>query len=404
MADYFYISYTEPDAIYARKLANELRKRGFGVWLGDRTGRGEHWTQEMMDGIRECGAVIVLATLDAEGSDPMRQEVMAAQAEGKPIVPMLLYGQGLSYLSDVQGSAAGGGTPYIDFKPGRMPLLDFYVRLQQVVPPIGAPVGASAKPAKPQPKGKAPARAPFEPEMVPIPAGEFLMGSDPARDPLGGETEQPQHALHLPGYSMSKTLVTNAQYLAFVQATGHARPPHWKAGTPAKGQEQHPVVYVTWHDALDYCRWLAQATGKPYRLPSEAEWEKAARGIEGHLYPWGDEWQPARCNSDDSGVNATTPVTSYPQGASPFGLLDMAGNVWEWTRSLWGKDYHGPDYGYPYDAADGREDESAPDEVMHIIRSGSFHNPPPILRCAARYWLSPQVWQDNVGFRVVLSL
>jgi len=409
MTDFFYISYSETDAIYARKLANELRRRGFGVWLGDRPASGEVWTRIMQDGIRECGALIVLATPDADKSDPMRQEVMAAQAESKPIVPMLLYGNALSYLRG-EDSAAGGGTPYVDFKPGRMPLLDFYVRLQGIVPTLGAPLTAPGLPAKPQPKpkgkakAKAPDRAPFEPEMVPIPAGEFLMGSDPARDSFGGELEQPQQSLSLPGYSISKTVVTNAQYLAFVQASGHERPAHWRAGVPVKGQEQHPVVYVTWYQAMDYIRWLAQATGKPYGLPSEAEWEKAARGTDGRIYPWGDKWQRARCNSDESDINTTTPVTAYPQGVSPFGLLDIAGNVWEWTRNLWGKDYHKPDYSYPYDATDGREEESAPEEVMRIIRGGSFHNPPAILRCAARYWLSPKVYQDNVGFRVVLPL
>ena len=316
---------------------------------------------------------------------------------------MLLYGDGLSYLADVQGPNARAGTPYIDLKPGRMPLLDFYARLHQIMPPIGAPIRAPIA-APPKPGKNAPAHVLLEPEMIPIPAGEFLMGSDPARDPISNEWERPQHSVSLPGYSMSKTLITNAQYMAFVQATGHKRPPHWKAGIPAKGQEQHPVAYVTWHDALDYCRWLAEATGKPYRLPSEPEWEKAARGIEGHLYPWGDEWQSARCNSDEAGIDATTPVTSYPQGASPFGMLDTSGNVWEWTRSLWGKDYHGPDYRYPYDATDGREDESAPDEQMRIMRGGSFHNPSPIVRCAARYWLGATIYQDNVGFRVVLSL
>jgi formylglycine-generating enzyme required for sulfatase activity len=391
--DYFYISYSERDAIYARKLASELRRRGFGVWMGSRIIRDEAWTKEMTDGIRECGAVIVLATLDAQGSEPMQREVAAAQAEGKPIVPMLLYGDGLSYLADVEGPDARAGTPYIDLKPGRMPLQDFYARLQQIIPPIGTP---------PRPGQRAPAPTLLEPEMIPIPAGEFLMGSDPDRDAISSESEKPQHTLHLPDYSISKTLVTNAQFLAFVKATRHKPPPHWKAGAPPRGQDQHPVVYVSWHDALDYIRWLAEATDKPYRLPSEAEWEKAARGIEGHLYPWGDEWQSARCNSDEAGIDATTPVTSYPQGTSPFGVLDMAGNVWEWTRSLWGKDYHGPDYRYPYDATDGREDESAPDEQMRVIRSGSFHNPSPIVRCAARYWLGPTIYQDNVGFRVVL--
>ena len=94
------------------------------------------------------------------------------------------------------------------------------------------------------------------------------------------------------------------------------------------------MVHVFWHDAVAYFNWLAEVTSKPYRLPSEAEWEKGARGSDGRIYPWGDQWDVKRCNSLESGKRDTTPVGAYTQGASPYGCLDMAGNVWEWTRSL----------------------------------------------------------------------
>jgi formylglycine-generating enzyme required for sulfatase activity len=182
-------------------------------------------------------------------------------------------------------------------------------------------------------------RQPFEPEMILIPAGEFLMGSDPHKDKDALDREQPQHTLYLPDYYIAKTPVTNAQYAAFVQATGYKMPKHWENGEIPAGKDAHPVVNVSWDDAMVYYKWLAEATGKSYTLPSEAEWEKAARGTDGRLYPWGNTFDQGKCNVGKSGIRGTAPVDKYPQGASPYGVLDMAGNVYEWTRSLWGFAY-----------------------------------------------------------------
>ena len=113
-------------------------------------------------------------------------------------------------------------------------------------------------------------RLPFEPEMILIPAGQFLMGSDPQKDKYAQEDEQPQHKLYLLGYYIAKTPVTNAQYMAFVQATGYKAPKYWENGKIPMGKDAHPVVHVSWYDAMAYCKWLTQATGKPYTLPSEA--------------------------------------------------------------------------------------------------------------------------------------
>jgi formylglycine-generating enzyme required for sulfatase activity len=123
-----------------------------------------------------------------------------------------------------------------------------------------------------------------------IPAGEFLIGSDPHQDKDALDNEQPQHRLSLPDYFLAKTPVTHAQYRAFVLATSHEAPGRWTNGTPPSGKEDHSVVNVSWYDAKDYCQWLSQVTGKDYRLPSEAEWEKGARGINGRIYPWGNPW------------------------------------------------------------------------------------------------------------------
>ena len=147
--------------------------------------------------------------------------------------------------------------------------------------------------------------------------------------------------------------VSNAQYALFTAATGHAPPEHWNGKRPARGLESHPVVKVSWHDALAYCRWLGEVTRQPVGLPSEAEWEKAARGADdARAYPWGDGFDASRCNIGESGFGGTTPVGVFVNGASPYGCLDMVGNVWEWTRSLY--------LPYPFDADDpNREDLQA---------------------------------------------
>ena len=249
-----------------------------------------------------------------------------------------------------------------------------------------APAAETGRVAEGVPTASTP-RQPFEPEVIHIPAGEFLMGSDPEQDKHAYESEQPQHTLYLPDYYLAKTPVTNAQYLAFVQASGHRQPEHWERGKPPGARADHPVVYVSWADAVAYCRWLAEASGKPYRLPSEAEWEKGARGADGRIWPWGNQWDPKRCNSKEGGKGGATPVGAYPQGASLYGCLDMAGNVWEWTSSLWGKDWESPDFKYPYDAADGREDPEA--KGRRVLRGGAFTGNQTVTRCAVRYGYFP---------------
>ncbi len=156
---------------------------------------------------------------------------------------------------------------------------------------------------------------------VEIPAGKFLMGTD---SPQSNEQNQPQHSIYLPAYKIDKYPVTNAQYARFVAATGHRPPSTWINGKIPSGKELHPVTLVSWYDANSYAQWAGR------RLPSEAEWEKAARGIDGRRWPWGNTMEPGRLNTYYN-VGSTTPVTAYPQGASAYEVMDMAGNVSEWT-------------------------------------------------------------------------
>jgi len=170
--------------------------------------------------------------------------------------------------------------------------------------------------------------------MVLVPAGDFFMGSD-ERLP----DEGPEHKVNLPAYWMDVYEVTNEQYKAFIDASNRRSPSHFRNRTYPPGKADHPVTEVTWYDAEAYCAWAGK------RLPTDEEWEKAARGTDGRMFPWGNEFDPNKANTPQRWVvlkqeGDTMPVGSFADGVSPFGLYDMSGNVWEWTSS-WYKAYPG---------------------------------------------------------------
>ena len=254
-------------------------------------------------------------------------------------------------------------------------------------------------------------------EFLLIPEGEFIIGSNSSADRLAQTDESPQHRLRTTGFYMMRFPVTNAQYQLFMQATGHRHPRFWPKGQFPADQADHPVVGVSFQDAAAFCHWAAEETGLPIRLPTEAEWEKAARGTDGRLYPWGNEWDGHRCNHGEGWrPSNSTPVHQFsPQGDSPYGVADMAGNAQEWCASLFGP--------YPYDPVDGREIlvynladqglmprlhetgcvanpqqlEAARDK--HTIRGGSRRQGRQNSRCAYRSWAAPMHRSDDTGFR-----
>ena len=233
------------------------------------------------------------------------------------------------------------------------------------------------------------------PELILIPGGPFTMGSDPAADGYAYADEGPQHQVDVADFYMARYPVTNTEYGRFLEATGHRVPPHLQSRYKPMCEPTHPVVWVSWEDANAYCRWLSGETGRAYRLPSEAEWEKAARGTDGRLYPWGDEAPDrGRCAfANDEGAT-TTPVGRYsPQGDSPYGCADVAGNVWEWCHSLY--------RAYPYDPDDGREDPAA--SGPRVLRGGAFYTNFRRVRCASRLRYSPHLWLNVIGFRVCVA-
>jgi formylglycine-generating enzyme required for sulfatase activity len=185
--------------------------------------------------------------------------------------------------------------------------------------------------------------------------------------------------------------VTNLQYQVFVKATGSPAPTGWNADQVFLGTGNHPVNEISWVDAVSFCAWLSEETGQPFRLPTEAEWEKAARGTDGRLYPWGDEPPDESLCNFGMHVGDTTSIGRYsPQGDSPYGCADMAGNVGEWCHSLYKP--------YPYRAGDSREGDSG--GGSRIIRGGAFRFEPAAVRCAYRHMSGPGIRKYSFGFRV----
>lgn len=237
-------------------------------------------------------------------------------------------------------------------------------------------------------------------DMVLVPAGPFIMGID---DPRASKDEKPARQVFLNAFHIDRHEVTTAQFAEFVSATGYRTSAEqegqaektdridWRHPrgpcTDTLAIDLHPVVYISWHDAQAYCAWRGK------RLPTEAEWEKAARGSDGRVWPWGNLFDH-RANHWGSadGHEQTAPVGSYPAGASPFGAVDLAGNVWEWCADWYsgalpvGENPQGPATGQ-----------------FKVLRGGSWINPPPILRSTNRFKLLPSERSGYVGCRCALS-
>ncbi|HEX2225863.1 MAG TPA: SUMF1/EgtB/PvdO family nonheme iron enzyme [Candidatus Binatia bacterium] len=235
------------------------------------------------------------------------------------------------------------------------------------------------------------------PDMVRIPAGSFWMGNE-----NGPADEKPRHQVNVAEFFIDRTKVTNAQFAGFMNANGtqaadgqrwydsddndariHRRNNQWAADP---GHENHPVVEASWYGALAYCRWLGK------RLPTEAEWEKAARGTDGRKFPWGNDPPDKSRAHFGGGWNELKPVGSFPQGASPYGVFDMAGNGWEWVSSAY--------LPYPYDVTDGREDLMR--DVVRGTRGGGHDSRPEEITTTQRgrqVSRNPRGGHHNISFR-----
>jgi formylglycine-generating enzyme required for sulfatase activity len=221
-------------------------------------------------------------------------------------------------------------------------------------------------------------------DWIEIPAGEFLMGSNAIEPITSYPDESPQHQIDLEEFFISAKPITNSQYEKFVASTGYKKPGHWIGGVVPAKKREHPVTYIDWDDANAFANWCGAS------LPSEAQWEKSARGSDGRLFPWGDEEPTNEDANFGNAIGDTTEVGIHKSGASIFGVLDLAGNVWEWTSSI--------HRGYPYNSDDGREDVNL--WGARVVRGGNYLSAAKNIRCADRHSIYPTARDIYIGFRV----
>ncbi|MBA3714783.1 MAG: SUMF1/EgtB/PvdO family nonheme iron enzyme [Pyrinomonadaceae bacterium] len=282
----------------------------------------------------------------------------------------------------VVASVAGYSLWYFTYYRAQRASLEKRVTTEKAaVIPLVSPVEVNAP--VPEPAGVPVAivttpNAVAPPGMVIVPGGEVVLG--------GGETKLPLRRMMVESFAIAETETTNEQYAEFIKETNHQTPERWINGTFPAGTADHPVTGVTWQDAADYCEWLSKKTGAQVRLPTEAEWELAARGRDNLPYPWGNEWKDDAAPSSETGGEVHA-VRDYPQGRSPVGAFGMAGNVWEWTG----------------DAAPGDEDSSSGVKVM-LAKGGAANEPKAIINATSRQRVLATTKYPTLGFRYATTL
>ncbi len=347
-----FICHSGQDAEFAHKLGEELQQNGWPVWIAPESVHpGEKWVEAINRGLEESGKFILILTPNALRSRWVELETdLAIQLERssyiqffsllvEPCEPPLLW-KAFQWIDFHQHYADGFSllmsalnVPYNEIISERL--------IEQEKSSARMIWSVDKK------------------EMVYIPTGKFIYGEG-------------KEAIDLAAFWIDKTPVTNKEYAYFINMTGHKPPKYWRGENPPEGSDDHPVVYVSWQDAAAYAKW----TGK--RLPSQEEWEKAARGVDGRDYPWGN-WAEGRCNSEEEKSYGTTPAGQYsPAGDSMFGCQDMSGNVWEWTSS-W---------------TDNRR-------KYRVIRGGSWDDGRFDVKCVANSYQAPYRSNSLTGFRLV---
>lgn len=394
-----FISYSRKDETYARAIADQLLARGFDVWLDDRIDYGDNWELAIFKAIDGCAAFVVIMSPNSYASMWVRRECQHAEKRHKPPFPLLLEGE------EFPGY---GLTQYIDVRDQSLPGEDFYQRLAQHAPRRGGRgIEVSDLPSTaPAPES----RLPDAHQVLPppfawceiSPGGVLLHDASEYGGTTGGR-------VMLDKFYIARYPITNAQYQVFVEALEGYRDTRWWdfleaaqawrlahpypefTGFPG---EDVPRTHVTWYEAVAFCRWLTVRVNTDgvsaqahIVLTTEAQWQRAALGESYGAYPWGITFDKNLCNTGENGTGKATPVSYYLSGASPFDVVDMSGNVWEWCLNDW------PTGGTQIE--NGR---------VRAVRGGSWLDSAAEAQAFSRDGFNVEHRLSNLGFRIAVVL
>ena len=401
-----FVSHSHHDNEWCRLFVGSLQAAGWDVWYDEKgLAGGAIWVATIQRELQARDLFLLVVTPDAWASDWVQDEVNLALATRRAIIPILYKDTRLEGFMltrqyvDVRGMTGESAAAKVDAE----------LRRQYPAPstlPDAARLQTLPAPRTPATPTLPPERFPpwlaalgftahtthdgaeyILPPLCSVPEGFFQMGSDPRRDRQAESNEKPQQRLMLGAYQIAAHPVTHAEFACFLRHTRRVAPTE---------KLDHPVVSVSWYDAFDYAAWLAERSGQPWRLPTEAEWEKAARGTDGRIYPWGDRFDTARCNTQDSHIGGTTEIgrhaTGMMDGRSPCGAQDMAGNVFEWMGNL---------YTGQYTLSNAPAARTTPGR--RCLRGGSWRYARGFARAAYRLSFDPAPRYSDHGFRLVLA-
>jgi hypothetical protein len=395
---HIFISYSKKNREYARNLADDLLQRGFDVWIDDEIEPSEDWWRNIRQAIRDCDAFTIVMTPESEASHWVQLELLHALEFKKPIFPLFHAGDPNPLNSDTWSRIAN--IQFTNVQQGNLPNETWYSKL--------ITRGISNKPSggsivTPQIDvnqltndlrkwiGQASIlkRLPEPFEWCEIPMGNVSLESDKIYEVLP--------------FAIAKYPITNAQFQIFINdPNGYSdvvwwnfskEAQTWRTANPepektAFSGDDLPRTKVCWYEAVAFCRWLSVQLEGKILLPTEQQWQRAAQGDDLHVYPWGSQFNPSNCNTEESGLKKTTSVTRYPNGASLYGVMDMSGNVWEWCLN----EYKAPDN----PQISGRE--------MRVLRGGSWLGSQDGARVTTRDYHPPNVRGSGRGFRIIATL
>jgi formylglycine-generating enzyme required for sulfatase activity len=428
-----FISYSKQNKDYARKLADHLISQGFDVWIDDQIEPSDEWFKRIVKGIRECDAFLVIMSKESGTSRWVEREVMLADELQKPMFPVLLNGD----LHTCELWALFIGKQYEDVRGDQLPADRFYAKLALSAPrkTVNSPddgwtpkfdeitpdaVISDAKIARftkmhqtflDEKRAESASQPPDVSHILPPP---FEWCVVPTGEVTVRFTPRTKVTSVVPAFSISRYPITNSQYQVFIDARdGYANPAWWGFSDNAKrwwltkpepkitafSGDQLPRTNVTWYEAIAFCNWLIGQIGlripsvpanltynTRIMLPTEQQWQRAAQGDDGREYPWGNLFSANYCNVVESNVGQPSAVTRYENGESPFEVLDMAGNVWEWCLSEWGT-----------------SEINLKSDGERVLRGGAWNCTPQEVAINSRVRRVSEIVGSDTGFRIIYS-